>query len=426
MSISVVILLYLFFFPLILIFNQISFGGELAAILIDKCLSARDSIKTKTVEALLLLIESGYVDVVISELCRVATTHKVPKISSLCVFTLREAVIQFGLGPNGIPSDHILPILEACFDHPFKDMRTEAFALTVEVHRWLGQTLRPHIKGLRPTQQKELEAAFEMIPPDSRQGLTPPRVIKRPSAPITSSSPVAVPSQALQSSASSSSINSSPSVQASLAALKSNPKRRSLSIPKASQFHSPVQTPTGSSPSTPTHIPSPSYGSPSYSTPISHTPPTGYTSSSQIPIRRSLTNIQIGSNNSTPVQSPTSTPSSANSNRNSTSLSHEDLASAFEQDSDMLHPNLADNEYGLEEHNLPPVDLLNNLTSEWYRTLTDSGGTWHARKAQVDQLISMVPHGSPLKGNTNEYSKLVTSLTRVCAKPPCPKLVTVN
>jgi hypothetical protein len=55
-----------------------SFGVELASILIDKCLSARDSIKTKTVEALLLLIENGSADVVVSELCRVATTHKVP------------------------------------------------------------------------------------------------------------------------------------------------------------------------------------------------------------------------------------------------------------------------------------------------------------------------------------------------------------
>lgn len=370
-------------------------------------------------EALLLLIESGFVDVVVSELCRIATTHKVPKISSLCVFTLREAVIQFGLGPSGIPPDHILPILEACFDHPFKDMRTEAFALTVEVHRWLGAALRPHIKGLRPTQQKELEAAFEMIPPDSRQGLVPPRVIKRAN-PLPSSSPIAVPSQALQSSSSNSSVNSSPSVQASLASLKSNPKRRSLSIPKASQFHSPVQTPTGSSPSTPTHLPSPSYGSPTYSSATpTHSTPSGFTPASQIPIRRSLTNIQIGSNNSTPVQSPTSTPSSANVNRNSISLTHEDIASALEnQDSSDYHSGIVDGEEGIEDQNLPPVDLLSNLNSDWYRTLTDSGGTWHARKAQVDQLISLVPHGSPLKGNTNEYSKLVTSLTRVCLTSP--------
>eukprot|EP00026_Physarum_polycephalum_P002035 Phypoly_transcript_02039.p1 GENE.Phypoly_transcript_02039~~Phypoly_transcript_02039.p1 ORF type:complete len:934 (+),score=230.55 Phypoly_transcript_02039:97-2898(+) len=381
-----------------------NFGAELASILIDKCLSARDSIKTKTVEALLLLIENGSADVVVSELCRVATTHKVPKISSLCVFTLREAVMQFGFGPGCIPPDHILPILEPCFDHPFKDMRTEAFALTVEVYRWLGPALRQHIKGLRPTQQKELDVAFDMLPPDSRQSLVPVRTIKKTGtgAGAPASSPISVPAQGLASSSSSSSINTSPSVQASLAALKNNPKRRSLSIPKALAAHSPTQAPAAPSPAPSPHTPSLPHNAS-----LSHIPSPSGTSPSQIPIRRSLTNIQLG----TPSQSPTP------SNRSSMSLTHEDIASLSDHYADYQADLSGDTGADSEEQNLPPVDILGGLNSDWYKSLTDSGGTWHTRKAQVDQLITLVPPGSPLKGNPNEYSKLVGCLTRLLADP---------
>ena len=51
--------------------------------------------------------------------------------------------------------------------------------MCVELFRWLGSSLRPHIKGLRPTQLRELDTAFDMLPPDARSTVSPVRLIKK-------------------------------------------------------------------------------------------------------------------------------------------------------------------------------------------------------------------------------------------------------
>ena len=47
------------------------------------------------------------------------------------------------------------------FGNTDKTIRSETFALTVELHRWLGQAIDPFLEGLKPVQAKELKEAFE-------------------------------------------------------------------------------------------------------------------------------------------------------------------------------------------------------------------------------------------------------------------------
>lgn len=87
----------------------------------------------------------------------------------------------FGSPP--IPPEPLIPIIKASFDHSVQEVRTEALQLTVELHKWVGDSFTSSIQGtlnlpflrfqfgincfhdsemqLRPAQVKELEAAFE-------------------------------------------------------------------------------------------------------------------------------------------------------------------------------------------------------------------------------------------------------------------------
>ena len=66
-------------------------------------------------------------------------------------------------GTTQIPTEKILPVLKLAFDHSLQEVRTEALAISTELHRWLGDSILATIEewDLRPAQKKELEQLFK-------------------------------------------------------------------------------------------------------------------------------------------------------------------------------------------------------------------------------------------------------------------------
>eukprot|EP01117_Protostelium_nocturnum_P010147 TRINITY_DN3620_c0_g1_i2.p1 TRINITY_DN3620_c0_g1~~TRINITY_DN3620_c0_g1_i2.p1 ORF type:complete len:2002 (+),score=827.22 TRINITY_DN3620_c0_g1_i2:52-6057(+) len=134
-------------------------AGLVCPLLVDKCLGGRATGKAKATEALLLYIEIECLEPVISSLIKGAN-HKVPKICVASLAALREIVRNFGVKP--LPWKEIQKGIPGFFDNADKSVRDEAFALTVEISRWIGASnLKNQLDKLKPVQVKELEVAFE-------------------------------------------------------------------------------------------------------------------------------------------------------------------------------------------------------------------------------------------------------------------------
>lgn len=90
------------------------------------------------------------------------TSHKVPKVAAAAIALIRDALTLFGA--RCWPSKVVLGALKPWFEHSAKVVRDEAFALVVEMHRWLGPNVARHIDQLRSAQVKELSDAFASLP----------------------------------------------------------------------------------------------------------------------------------------------------------------------------------------------------------------------------------------------------------------------
>ncbi|RUP27265.1 hypothetical protein BC936DRAFT_138746 [Jimgerdemannia flammicorona] len=145
---------------------------------VEKCFgSTRAGTKAKALELILMYIEIDVADpvVVSGTACYFYVTStalwfkplfefilpgldaKQPKLVAQTVLTLKEITVS---------PKPILKHLAKIFGHVDKNVRTEATALTMEVHRWLGAALSSYLSELKPVQVKELEEGFAKLPAD--------------------------------------------------------------------------------------------------------------------------------------------------------------------------------------------------------------------------------------------------------------------
>ncbi|KAN0022847.1 hypothetical protein ACTFIU_005588 [Dictyostelium citrinum] len=140
--------------------TPLSFYSDLITSIVDNCFNARDSIKLKSIDCLLLLVEIIGPYIVIQYICEILSNsnNKAPKIIISCIYTLKEIVKQFGTA--NVPIDLILKDLLGFFEHQSKDVRVEALNLSVQLYIWLGDQITQHLKSLRPAQYKDFEQAI--------------------------------------------------------------------------------------------------------------------------------------------------------------------------------------------------------------------------------------------------------------------------
>lgn len=114
--------------------------------------------KSKAVEILLLMVEiDGKADVVLNAIVPFLT-HKLPKLVAAAVFAMQEIVKNFGTTVMDVKI--ILGSFSKIFAHSDKSVRSEAFALAVELQKWIGKSINSFFDGLKPIQIKELEDSF--------------------------------------------------------------------------------------------------------------------------------------------------------------------------------------------------------------------------------------------------------------------------
>ncbi|KAI8994916.1 armadillo-type protein [Pilobolus umbonatus] len=141
--------------------------------LVNKCFGAtKAGTKQNSVDAILLYAEIDQPDPVV-ELVIPGINAKQPKIVTQTVFVIKELVRLFGA--KKVSAKPIVKILPKLFGHTDKNVRAEAFALTVELYRWIGQPMMSGLSALKPIQLKELEEAFTKLPPTKP---TPERLIR--------------------------------------------------------------------------------------------------------------------------------------------------------------------------------------------------------------------------------------------------------
>ncbi|VVD05630.1 unnamed protein product, partial [Leptidea sinapis] len=135
--------------------------GEVMSGIVSKCIAAP---KTKTkdlaLQITLMYVEIEKHEIVEEELLK-GMEQKNPKVVAACVVALNTALKQFGNKVITIkPMVKKISVLLADRD---KTVRDEMKALVVEMHRWIGPAIEPHIASLQAVVQQELREAFAGI-----------------------------------------------------------------------------------------------------------------------------------------------------------------------------------------------------------------------------------------------------------------------
>ncbi|CAG8507139.1 14043_t:CDS:10, partial [Dentiscutata heterogama] len=130
--------------------------------------SSRSGTKNKALELIYTYIE------VVDSLDQVAVVMedvlgglnaKQPKIVTTTVLALKEIIRHLVLyGAKTVNVKPILKTLPKIFGHTDKNVRAEGTGLVIELYKWLGQAINPHLQELKPVQVKELNEAFEKLP----------------------------------------------------------------------------------------------------------------------------------------------------------------------------------------------------------------------------------------------------------------------
>lgn len=132
--------------------------GILVGPLAEKGLTANKlTARANTLEAIMLLIEADVAQPVIDELLQSLTnSSKQPKLIVAILGALKEIVKCFGC-PT-IPWKPIVKHLgDSYFGHADKNVRQEAMALLVEMHKWAKEAVLGHLERMRPVQLKEVQ-----------------------------------------------------------------------------------------------------------------------------------------------------------------------------------------------------------------------------------------------------------------------------
>ncbi|CEI92510.1 hypothetical protein RMCBS344292_06766 [Rhizopus microsporus] len=152
--------------------NASSTREQVIPSLVEKCFgAARAGTKQKATDIVLLYAEIDQPDSVIEYIIP-GTTVKQPKVVTHTVFTLKELVRQFGA--KKVNPKPILKLLPKLFGHTDKNVRAEAFSLTVETYRWLSKALNvAMVKILENSNRNVTFSALLSILSNCSSGLRP-------------------------------------------------------------------------------------------------------------------------------------------------------------------------------------------------------------------------------------------------------------
>ncbi|CAG9764905.1 unnamed protein product [Ceutorhynchus assimilis] len=137
--------------------------SEVMSGLVTKCVAAP---RTKTRElagqVILMYVEIEKYELVTEELLK-GTEQKNPKIVSACIQSLTTALREFGI--KIISPKPLIKKIGTLFSDRDKTVRDEARNMVIELHKWMGPSLRNHLQNanLQPVQMTELETEFAKI-----------------------------------------------------------------------------------------------------------------------------------------------------------------------------------------------------------------------------------------------------------------------
>eukprot|EP00124_Ichthyophonus_hoferi_P003158 Ihof_evm3s259 gene=Ihof_evmTU3s259 len=132
--------------------------------IVAKCLNARPKTKEKAVQVCLMLVEMEQGNTVMEELVK-GLANKQPKIVASSAEVMADIIRDFGVKVFDLKP--VIKCLASIFGHQDKNVRSQGQRLAVELYRYIGQVLLPHLESLKPLQKSELDIEFGKLPPGS-------------------------------------------------------------------------------------------------------------------------------------------------------------------------------------------------------------------------------------------------------------------
>lgn len=131
---------------------------EVSKGIIDKALSGRPANKQRAVDVILAFVGADAGEVALEPVTSIGFPHKTPKVATACIDAARLCLTTYG--HRAVPAKTIASSVCPLFSHSNETVRKSAKLLLIELHRWVGDSVRGALKGAPDVIVKELEAAF--------------------------------------------------------------------------------------------------------------------------------------------------------------------------------------------------------------------------------------------------------------------------
>eukprot|EP00043_Microstomoeca_roanoka_P017935 m.188939 g.188939 ORF g.188939 m.188939 type:complete len:2143 (-) comp16735_c0_seq1:1771-8199(-) len=138
-------------------------SSDIANAITSKCLNpSKTQTKEKVNDLCLLLVEVGEQPDAVIEALMGGFTAKQPKAAAHAVNLVNAVLSAFGA--KIVNPKPFLKKTVGLLSHVNKDVREEAKSLINEIHRWLGDAIKPSLADVKPVQMKELEEEWANAP----------------------------------------------------------------------------------------------------------------------------------------------------------------------------------------------------------------------------------------------------------------------
>ena len=136
--------------------------NDLVVILVEKCITGKNSVKYKGIDAIIELSKNHSCPSIISTIVDLIESSKSPKIIVAALETLEKLLKQHG--KDQFPIKEVLIAVEKqCVSSTNPAVRTAAMNIYQEAYCWLKDEILPFVENLKTSQQEELKKQFGKV-----------------------------------------------------------------------------------------------------------------------------------------------------------------------------------------------------------------------------------------------------------------------
>ncbi|CAN8069003.1 unnamed protein product [Agarophyton chilense] len=132
-------------------------AADVAKAAVEKGLTGRPLNKTKAIETIVMYVGADAGDLAVDAIASAGFIHRTPKVVAAAVEAITVALETYG--SRAVPIKTVVAKIPPLLNHSQEAVRNSAKNLVVQLHRWVGDSVKVALKKAKEVTVKEIEAA---------------------------------------------------------------------------------------------------------------------------------------------------------------------------------------------------------------------------------------------------------------------------